>query len=121
MSPCFAANTASSNGLTIEPSRAKKPRSPPCAADPGSCEFFFASSANCAGAAGLTATEPGGEVEFEQTQGVVDAPELEGADVAEELHLADLRGRRRGRLVLKVEELDPVGFVGGRVVEEDGQ
>ena len=50
ISPGFIANTASSNGLTMLP-RAKVPRSPPCAAEPGSCELAFASSANFAGLA----------------------------------------------------------------------
>jgi hypothetical protein len=49
-SPCFAANTASSNGLTIDP-RPKLPRSPPCCAEPGSFEYSFARSANFAGLA----------------------------------------------------------------------
>ena len=49
MSPCLPENTASSNGLTIDPSRAKVPRSPPWPAEPGSCEFCLASSANLAG------------------------------------------------------------------------
>ena len=40
--------TASSNGLTIAP-RANQPRSPPWAAEPGSCELALASSANRAG------------------------------------------------------------------------
>ena len=48
MSPTFAANTASSNGFTIAP-RANEPRSPPCAAEPVSCEFAFARSANASG------------------------------------------------------------------------
>ena len=49
ISPGFIANTASSKGLIIMP-RPKKSRSPPCAAEPGSCEFFFATSAKVAGA-----------------------------------------------------------------------
>ena len=38
-------NAASSNGFTIMP-RPNQPRSPPFSAEPGSCECFFASSAN---------------------------------------------------------------------------
>ncbi len=40
----FAANAASSKGFVIS-SRPKKGNSPPCAAEPGSCDSFLATSA----------------------------------------------------------------------------
>jgi hypothetical protein len=50
MSPTFMPKAASSKGLTMAP-RAKKSRSPPLAAEPGSSEFFLATSAKLSGCA----------------------------------------------------------------------